>query len=188
MSEIISSDLDESQESIFWCKKKRISAVWQKIGIPECIHTHTYIETYMHACTLHTMYECVSVQYRHLSPSPCSGLSPCSGMSLGCTTPGKTTSLSSPSSAHPPTRPHLIPPSPHHPSPHHALTSSPFTSSRTLACAPGGLRPVSSPVVIQSLSPTPADHRTTDLGLTPPPPPPPGLTCFPPPPLARPHP
>ena len=32
LSEIISSDLDESQESIFWCKK--ISTVQQKIGIP----------------------------------------------------------------------------------------------------------------------------------------------------------
>ena len=34
LSEIISSDLDESQESIFWCKKNRISAVQRKIGIP----------------------------------------------------------------------------------------------------------------------------------------------------------
>ena len=35
LSEIISSDLDESQESIFWCNKKRISANQQKIGIPK---------------------------------------------------------------------------------------------------------------------------------------------------------
>ena len=35
LSEIISPNLDESQESIFWCKKKkRISAVRQKTGIP----------------------------------------------------------------------------------------------------------------------------------------------------------
>ena len=31
VSKIISSDLDESHESIFWCKKKQI---WRKIGIP----------------------------------------------------------------------------------------------------------------------------------------------------------
>ena len=37
LSEIISSDLDESQESIFWCKK-RISAVQQKTGIPVDMH------------------------------------------------------------------------------------------------------------------------------------------------------
>ena len=33
MSEIISSDLDESEKSIFWCKKSRNSAVSWKIGI-----------------------------------------------------------------------------------------------------------------------------------------------------------
>ena len=37
LSEIISSDLDESQESIPWCKKTWISAVWQKIGIPDYV-------------------------------------------------------------------------------------------------------------------------------------------------------
>ena len=34
VSEIISSDLDESQESLLLVQKKRVSAIRQKIGIP----------------------------------------------------------------------------------------------------------------------------------------------------------
>ena len=37
VSEIISSDLDRSQKSIFWSKKRWISTVPWKIGNPDCM-------------------------------------------------------------------------------------------------------------------------------------------------------
>ena len=40
VSDIISSDSDDSQKSIFWCKQTRISAVPWRIGIPG---EHTFV-------------------------------------------------------------------------------------------------------------------------------------------------